>query len=297
MIEKKTISGRVFDFSNAILMLFLMLICLYPLLYITFASISDPRWVMQQSSVILWPHDITFVAYLRVFQYEMVRSGYINTILYTALGTIINLLLTSLGAYGLSRKSLLLRNQMMFLIVFTMWFSGGMIPTYLTVRNLHIDNTIFAVVLPGAINTYNLIVMRTSFAGIPDSLEESAKVDGANDFHILFRIILPLSTPVIIVMILFYGVSHWNAWFDAFIYLRDSKLYPLQLILRQILIQNSYGDMMQGSGTGAGSADFVPISVTIKYAVIIVATLPIMCLYPFMQKHFIKGVMIGAIKG
>lgn len=297
MVRYNTIGSRVFDVCNILIMLLLVFICAYPLVFIIFASMSDPTWVMQQNSLIWYPYGLTSVAYQRVFEYTAIWKGYQMTLFYTISGTAVNIFLTSLGAYALSRKGFMLRKALTFFVVFTMWFSGGLIPTYLTVQSLGLDNTVLALILPGAINTYNLIVMRTSFNGIPDSLEDSAKVDGANEFHILFKIVLPLSLPVIMVMVLFYGIGHWNAWFDAYIYLRTSTLYPLQLILRQILLQNSYGDMMQGAGTGASASDFVPISVTIKYAVIVVATLPIMLLYPFLQKYFVKGVMIGAIKG
>ena len=297
MVRYNTIGSRVFDVCNILIMLLLVFICAYPLVFIIFASMSDPTWVMQQNSLIWYPYGLTSVAYQRVFEYTAIWKGYQMTLFYTISGTAVNIFLTSLGAYALSRKGFMLRKALTFFVVFTMWFSGGLIPTYLTVQSLGLDNTVLALILPGAINTYNLIVMRTSFNGIPDSLEDSAKVDGANEFHILFKIVLPLSLPVIMVMVLFYGIGHWNAWFDAYIYLRTSTLYPLQLILRHILLQNSYGDMMQGAGTGASASDFVPISVTIKYAVIVVATLPIMLLYPFLQKYFVKGVMIGAIKG
>jgi putative aldouronate transport system permease protein len=186
----------------------------------------------------------------------------------------------------------MLKNPIMMLIVFTMFFSGGLIPNYLLVSELGMLNTRWALIIPGAISTYNLIIMRTSFQGIPASLEESAKIDGANDFTILFRIILPLSLPIVSVMILFYGVSHWNAWFNALLYLRDRDLYPLQLVLREILITNSTDSMT----TGASDIDKALISETIKYAAIIVATVPVLFLYPFLQKYFVKGVMIGAVK-
>lgn len=185
------------------------------------------------------------------------------------------------------------KNPIMFLIVFTMFFNGGLIPTYLLVNNLGLLDSRWALIIPSAMSAYNLIIMRTSFQGIPVSLEESAKLDGANDFTVLFRIVLPLSMPVVAVMILFYGVGHWNSWFNALIYLRTRDLYPLQLILREILITNSTDSMM----TGVGGADKMPIGETIKYATIIVATIPILLLYPFLQKYFVKGVMIGAIKG
>jgi putative aldouronate transport system permease protein len=180
----------------------------------------------------------------------------------------------------------------MFMIVVTMFFQGGLIPTYLLVSNLGLVDTPWAMIIPGAINTWNLIIMRTSFQAVPASLEESAKIDGANEWTIMWRIILPLSIPVMAVMVLFYAVGHWNAWFNAMIYLRDRNLYPLQLILREILITNSTDSMM----TNASGVDKMPISETIKYATIMVATIPILVLYPFLQKYFVKGVMIGALK-
>jgi putative aldouronate transport system permease protein len=201
--------------------------------------------------------------------------------------------MTSFGAYALSRQHVMWKNPVMFLIVFTMFFSGGLIPTYLLIQDLGMLNTRWALIIPSAMSAYNLIIMRTSFQSVPVSLEESAKLDGASDFTVLFRVILPLSMPVVAVMILFYGVAHWNSWFSALIYLRKRELYPLQLILREILITSSTESMM----TSVGGADKTPIGETIKYATIIVATGPILLLYPFLQKYFVKGVMIGAIKG
>lgn len=198
--------------------------------------------------------------------------------------------MTALAAYGLSRKGVLLSNGIMFLITFTMFFGGGLIPSYLLIKDLGLINSRWALLLPGMIGTTNLIIMRTSFKAIPVSLEESARLDGANDFVILFRIIIPLSMPVIAVMTLYYGVGHWNSWFNAMIYLQDRNLFPLQLILREILIDNST-DVIE-----LESNDSEPIAETIKYATIMVATIPILFIYPFIQKYFVKGVMIGAIK-
>lgn len=221
----------------------------------------------------------------------MIFLSYQNTVIYVVLGTVINIFMTTLGAYGLSRKNVLLSNAIMFFIVFTMFFSGGLIPMYLLMQNLSLINTRWAMWLPGMIGTTNLIIMRTSFKAIPSSLEESARIDGANDFVILYRVIVPLSKPVIAVMLLYYGVGHWNSWFNAMIYLQDRNLYPLQLILREILI-DSTTDVIE-----LGGDDSEPIAQTIKYATIMVATVPILCVYPFLQKYFVKGVMIGAIKG
>ncbi|MBD2843571.1 carbohydrate ABC transporter permease [Paenibacillus sp. IB182496] len=271
----------------------MMILTLYPLYYIAVASLSHSDALVGHTGLLLKPLSFNVEAYRFVFQNPNIASGYRNTMLVVLGGTFVNLLMTSLGAYVLSRKQLYWKNHMMFLIAFTMFFSGGLIPTYLLVNNtLGLGNTLTALVVPTLISTWNLIVMRTSFAAIPESLIESAKLDGAHDFTVLFRIVIPLSMPVMAVMILFYGVAHWNAWFQAMIYLRDRNLYPLQLILREILIANSTDAMM----TDVSSQDKSRIGESIKYATIMVATLPILIAYPFLQKYFVKGVMIGALK-
>lgn len=292
-MNQRTLGERTFDVFNVALLTGLSLLTLYPFLYVLFASLSDPTWVVTVRGMIWYPKDITFAAYKLVFDNPSILTGYLNTLIYVVVGTTVNILMTSLGAYALSRPSVMWKNHIMFMIVFTMFFNGGLIPTYLLVSKLGMLDSRLALIIPAAMSAFNLIIMRTAFQGIPVSLEESAKLDGANDFTVLFRIILPLSMPVVAVMILFYGVGHWNGWFNALIYLRTRELYPLQLILREILITNSTDSMM----TGVGGGDKMPIGETIKYATIIVATLPILCLYPFLQKYFVKGVMIGAIKG
>ncbi|MFD0870977.1 Inner membrane ABC transporter permease protein ycjP [Chlamydia abortus] len=291
-MNRPTIGERIFDFFNSLFMILLCLATLYPFLYVLIASLSDPAWAVQQRGLIWFPHGFNLDAYKLVFDNPMIKTGYMNTLFIVVVGTAINVFMTALGAYGLSRQNVMWKNPIMFFIVFTMFFSGGLIPTYLLVTNLGMLDTLWALIIPGAVSAFNLIIMRTSFQGIPISLEESAKLDGANDFTVLFRIILPLSMPVVAVMILFYGVGHWNSWFSAMIYLRNRELFPLQLVLREILITNSTDSMM----TSVGAADKMPIGETIKYATIIVATIPILLLYPFLQKYFVKGVMIGAIK-
>lgn len=284
---------RLFDVVNIVFLTALSLMTIYPFLYVLFASLSDPAWIVQVRGMIWYPKGINLEAYKLVFNNPSIITGYLNTLIYVIAGTALNILMTSLGAYALSRQSVMWKNHIMFMIVFTMFFNGGLIPTYLLVSKLGMLDSRLALIIPAAMSAFNLIIMRTAFQGVPVSLEESAKLDGANDFTVLFRIILPLSMPVVAVMILFYGVGHWNAWFNALIYLRTRDLYPLQLILREILITNSTDSMM----TGVGGGDKMPIGETIKYATIIVATVPILCLYPFLQKYFVKGVMIGAIKG
>ncbi len=294
MVLKKTAADRTFEVINVIIMLFLIAVTLYPFLYIIFASFSNSDDLIRHSGMLLYPLGINLNAYKMVFQNPNIFTGYGNTLIVLVVGTALNLLMTSFGAYVLSRNSFPCKRVILVLIVFTMYFQGGMIPRYLLIYDtLNLGDSLLALIIPQAISTYNLIVMRTSFLGVPDSLEESAKIDGANDFVILFRIILPVSMSVVAVMILFYGVTHWNAWFDAMIFLRDRKRYPLQLILREILILNSTETMAVESA----DVNNMAVGESIKYATIMVATLPVLAVYPFLQKYFVKGVMIGAIKG
>ncbi|MFA6504449.1 MAG: carbohydrate ABC transporter permease [Treponemataceae bacterium] len=283
------------DAAIVMFMVSMIVLTLYPFYYIIMASISRPSELMSHRGLILAPlGGISWAAYKSViFENPMIPIGYLNTIFYVAFGTVINITLTTLGAYALSRKKAKLVQPAMFAITFTMLFSGGMIPLFLLVKQLGLINSRLAILLPTAVSAYNLIIMRTSFQALPDSLEESAKMDGANDFIILWRIALPLSKAVVAVMVLFYSVSHWNSWFPAMMYLRDRDLYPLQLVLREILIMNNTESMT----TGAAMSDAEPIGAAIQYATIMVSTLPILVVYPFLQKYFVKGVMIGAIKG
>lgn len=283
---------RLFDISINLFMVALMAVTLYPFLYVLFASFSNPADLIQHQGLLLMPTGFSLESYKLVFQNPMISIGYINTLIYVAVGTILNLTLTSFAAYALSRKGVRFVGPIMFGIVFTMFFSGGLIPTYLNMKNLGLLDTRWAMILPSAISTWNLLVMRTSFAGIPAALEESARIDGANDFRILFQIFIPVSLPIMAVMTLFYGVGHWNAYMDALIYLRDKDLYPLQLVLQGILITNSTDSMM----STVADVDKGLIQETIKYATIIVATVPILMLYPFLQRYFVKGVMLGSIK-
>ena len=301
MVIKKTIGEKIFTVINIILLVALSVTCLYPMLHVLFSSVSDPIELMKHQGIMLRPLGFTINGYKLVFQNPNISNGYLNTIFYVGVGTLINIFMTSIGAYVLSRKNVLWKNLMTFIITFTMFFGGGLIPFYLLVKKLGMMDTRWAIIIPGAISTYNLFVMRTSFAGIPVSLEESAKIDGANDFTVLFRIILPLSKAVLAVMALFYAVGHWNAWFNAMIFLRNRKLYPLQVILREILISNDMQTMGNVESLVEGSveanADVVYFSrILVQYCTIVVATAPILFLYPFIQKYFVKGVMIGSLK-
>lgn len=293
MREYPTVGERIFDAFNFIALSILMLVTLYPIYYVAIASISNPTELMAHKGMIWFPQGLSFKAYAMVFDNPMILKGYGNTIFIVIVGLLFNLTLTAFGAYALSRKGLYYRKQLTLFIVFTMFFSGGLIPYYLTVKALGLTNSVWALIIPQAINTFNLIIMRTTFQAIPDSLEESAKIDGANDFIILFRIIVPISLPIMAVMILYYGVSHWNSWFNAMIFIRNRDLYPLQLILREILISGETAGMV----TGAEAGDMVMLAETLKYATIMIATLPILFVYPFLQKFFVKGALLGAIKG
>jgi len=293
MHYKQTFGEKLFGIINSIILIALMILFLYPILHIIFASLSDPARIMQHRGLLFAPLGFRLEAYKLVFDNPMISVSYRNTLFYVVIGTVINILLTSLGAYALSRKQVYIRNVVMLLITFTMFFSGGLIPSYLLIKSLHMQDTFWVMIIPNAISAYNLIIMRTYFLGLPDSLEESAKIDGAGDFTVLFKIFVPIAMPIIAVMILFYGVGHWNAWFSASIYLRKRELFPLQLVLREILIQNSTDNML----TSVELSDKGMIGETVKYATIVVATLPILFVYPFLQKYFTKGVMIGSVKG
>ncbi|MDQ1914928.1 carbohydrate ABC transporter permease [Paenibacillus sp. GD4] len=270
-------------------------IVLYPLLFVLVASISSPEAVMR-GEVWLWPKQLTWVGYEKVFENKDVLTGYMNTILYTVVGTAVNLVMTVAAAYPLSRKDFDGRNVITALIVFTMFFSGGMIPTYLLVKQLGMLNSFWALIIPSAVSVWNIMIMRTFFqTGIPYEMQEAAAMDGCSNFKTLTRIVLPLSLPILAVMVLFYSVGHWNSYFSAMIYLNDRDKYPLQLFLREILVQGQMNEMI-----GVGDDTLLKTMMdaeAVKYAIVIVANLPILTLYPFLQKYFVKGVMIGAIKG
>lgn len=294
MAIKHTPQEKIFDFCNISVMIIMVIVTMYPFMHVLMASFSDSNLLMQHTGIFLWPVGFNTDAYGYVLENKRIYSGYFNTIFVVVIGTILNVLITSLGAYVLSRKQLAVRKLLTIAIVFTMYFSGGMIPRYILINNnLGLKNTLWVLILPGLVSTFNLIVMRTAFFGVPESIEESARLDGANDFVILFRVILPTIMSTVAVIILFYAVEHWNAWFDASLFLRQKEKYPLQLVLREILILSNTEAM-------TNSVDFTDkeaIGESIKYATIIVTTLPIICIYPFLQKYFVKGVMIGAVKG
>jgi len=292
----KTSKGELlFQFFDVLFMLALIVVMFYPMWHVLCASFSDARQLSSHSGLLLWPDGYSLTAYKLMLKNPMIGKGYINTLKILVCGLSLNMVMTSIAAYVLSRRNVLLNPIFNVFIIFTMYFSGGLIPTYLNIVELGMENTLAAVFVPGAISTYNMIVLRTGFASVPVSLEESAKLDGASHIRILTTIILPLCKASFAVIILYYAVAHWNSWFDAMLYLTDRTKYPLQLILREILISNDTSSMVTAVDVGAGDSSFV--SETVKYAVIIVSTVPILCIYPFIQRYFEKGVMIGAVKG
>ena len=298
MAIKESRSDKVFDRFNKGLVWFFILIIWYPLVYIVSASISDPQFV-NSGQMWLYPKGITFEGFERVFQSSEIWIGYRNTIFYTVLGTLINLAVTLPCAYALARQELVGKKVIMALFVFTMFFEGGLIPTYLLIRDLGMVDTIWAMVLPNAAAMWNIIVTMTFFkVTIPRGLEEAAEIDGASQIRTFFQIVLPLSAPIIAVMALFYGVNHWNQYFNALIYLQDRQLFPLQLFLREILVQQKLTtELLQNSGAAEAISEHAKIADIIKYAVMIVSAAPLLIVYPFLQRFFIKGVMIGSLKG
>lgn len=287
-------SDRLFDWVITLIAMIVILIVLIPLIFVMAASFSDPDMVIR-GKVFLIPKGITTKAYTMVFENKDIWRGFANSLFYTAAGTLISVTLTVLAAYPLSRKGLPGRNLLMMGILFTMYFSGGMVPTYLLVRDLGMYNTVWAVLVPAALSTYNLIVAKTFFENsIPEELYESAYLDGCGNIQMLFKIVVPLSKAILAVLVLYYAVGIWNSYFDALIYLKDTAKHPLQIVLRNILL---LGQTEQMGTNDVGMAEKIKMAEAIKYSAIVVSSIPMILIYPFIQKHFVKGVMIGAVKG
>lgn len=292
---RKNRGDILFDIINTILLTMAMLIVLYPLYFIFIASFSDPNAVYE-GKVVLLPKNQTFDGYRRLFAEQSIWIGYANTLLYTTTGTLINVVLTLAAAFPLSRRDFVGKKLFMALITFTMFFSGGLIPEYLLVQKLDIINSMWALILPVAVVPWNLFIAKSFFqTSIPEELCEAAYIDGSSHFRLFARIVLPLSKALISVMVLFYAIGHWNSFFSAMLYITDEKKYPLQLILRNILIVNQVSsDMIVDQNSVAEKQKVADL---LKYGVIIVSSIPVLILYPFVQKYFVQGVMIGAIKG
>lgn len=294
MIDR-SLGDRVFNVVNYVLLSLICIVVLYPLLFVLSASVSNPETVLR-GEMWLIPKEFNFDSYTKIFQNKDILMGYGNTILYTAMGTALNLVMTVCAAYPLSRKDFAGRGLITGLIVFTMFFSGGLIPTYLLIKNLNMLDTFWVMIIPNAVSVWNIIIMRTFFQqSIPGEIQEAAMIDGSSHFQTLFRVVLPLSMPIIAVMVLFYAVGHWNAYFNALIYLSSKDKFPLQLILRELLVQSDSGDFIKL--TSEAGVRLKMSMEGLKYAVLVVANLPMLILYPFLQRYFVKGIMIGALKG
>ena len=289
---KRTKGEKVFDAFNCIFLFLILIVTLYPCLYVLFASLSDPAEFYRSGKLLLAPAGFNLVNYTKVFENSMIWTGYLNTIFYAGVGTFFSVLITVVAAFCLSRKYLPGKNAIILGMIFTMYFTGGMIPNFLVVRSLGLLDTRAAMILPTVLNTYNFIIVLTFFKGIPESMEEAAKIDGANEYVTLFKIMLPLAKPVVSVISLYYLVSMWNNYMSALLYINSQSKYPLQLVLREIIQQ---GAVEQENVSQIDQAQ--ASKETIKYAVMVVSTVPVLCVYPFIQKYFVKGVMIGAVKG
>lgn len=288
-------TDRIFNFINYTILTIFLVSVLYPLIYIVSASLSDGAAVIA-GKVVLWPVDFSLAAYSKIFAYDRIWTGYANSLFYAVVGTLVNVGMTLIAAYPLSRKDFYGRGFFLGLFIFTMFFNGGLIPSYLLVKDLGMLNTRSALIIPQALSVWNLIIAITYFrTAIPGELLEAAQLDGCNDFQYFFRILLPLSTPLIAVLSLFYAIGHWNQFFAALIYLSKEELYPLQIILRDILIQSQMDmNMLDDMKTMAAKQAMREL---MKYALIVVASAPVLIIYPFVQKYFVRGIMLGAIKG
>lgn len=290
----KKINGyKVFTFFNYLFMIFIILITLYPIWHVVMASFSDPTKLYVHVGTLLWPlGEPSLSAYEMVFKHRLILSGFGNTLFILVVGVTVNLIFTTLGAFFMSIKGPKFSNVFGYMVIISMYFSGGLVPTYLNILDLGLLDSRWALILPVAITTRNMIIMRSAFSAVPDSLVESALLDGANYRQVLVKIMVPLCKATIAVLVLYYGVAHWNSWFTASIYLRDSNKYPVQLVMRNIL------NSLANSGAGGADADESAfIAQQMQYALIVVVSMPVMMIYPFIQKYFVKGVMVGAVKG
>lgn len=291
----KTPARRVFEVCNYLFLIAFAFVCLLPVLHVIFASFSDPTLMAQHSGLIWWPlhdetHPLSLYGYKMVFGNDSLLMGYANTIFYCALGGAFSTILCTMGGFVLSRKGLILKKYIMIFLTITMFFNGGMIPTYMVIKKLGLLNTRLVMIIPNAVGVMNLVIIRTAIQGMPDSLEESARLDGAGNFTILFKIVIPLVKATVAVLALQYVLMKWNSYFEAMIYLNNRKMYPLQVILREILVESDSSSLTY-------DAELAQYADLIEYCTIVVAILPVFCFYPFILKYFTKGMMIGSLKG
>lgn len=283
---------RIFQVINNLFFLFVIFVTAYPIYYVVIASFSDPSQLAINHGMIWAPFEpFTLDAYRRVLANPLILSGYGTTLYILIFGLLVNLTMTVIGAYILTLTDLYFYKPIVILVLFTMYFGGGMIPEYLNIRDLGLIDNRWSLILPGAISTYNMLILRSAFKNVPESLVEAADIDGASHIQKIVNVMLPLTGATIAVLVLYYGVGHWNSWFHASIYITDTSKYPLALVLRRILLLNQDTDMLVDTGSLTEMRDLI------KYALIVVSTAPILCLYPFLQRYFVKGVMVGAVKG
>lgn len=298
--KRYSMEDRVFSFTNYTLLTALTLCCFYPILHILFASVSDPVALMAHKGALFKPLGFTLDGYKLVFRDNSLLNGYKNTIIYVGLGTLVNMVMTILGAYVLSRRDLYFKKYIMIFITITMFFGGGLIPWFLLMKDIGLYNNLWAMILPTAISTWNIIILRTSFQSFPRELEEAAVIDGAGQAKILVHVILPLSKATLAVIFLYYLVGNWNSWFNAMVLLKDRNLFPLQLLMKEILVANDSTATTMGSSGGVvinSAQSSNAFRELVKYCAIVVSTLPILMIYPFLQKYFVKGVYVGSLKG
>lgn len=292
-LQYDTPGEKAFSIVNAVLLVLLCLITAYPIYYVFCASLSENVKLLQNPGFMLLPRGWNTSAYRLAFTHPLLASGYRNILFIMGVSLPLNILLTLFCGYFLAGRNIMFKKPILVVIMFTMFFNGGMIPNFLNIESLGLKNSLWALILPGAISVYNSIICKTAIEAVPDSLAESAYIDGANDLTVLFRIVLPLIMPTIAVLLLYYGVAHWNSWFPASIYITDNNKLPIQNVLRGVLIENS--NILNAAASAEDRInDFAE---TIKYAAIVISTVPVLLIYPFVQKYFVKGVMIGAVKG
>lgn len=293
--KKISSSDKVFYIINSIVLTFCFLLVLFPLLNVISSSFSDSSYVVT-GKVSFFPKGFNFEAYTQIFRSKMLLTGYKNSIIYTIVGTFINIAMTIMAAYPLSRKDFVGRNFFASMFVFTMIFTSPLIPSYLNIKSLGMLDSVWALVLPGAISTYNMIIARTFFQNnIPDEMIEAARLDGADDLKVLTKLVLPLSKAIIAVLVLYYAVAHWNSYFNAFIYLSTDSKFPLQVVLRNIM--STADSLRELVDISVDQSKRIALIEVMKYAVIVVGSIPVIAIYPFVQKHFVKGVMVGSVKG
>ena len=292
-------NDKLFDAVNIMILVIVLLVCAYPVWFIVIASISNPDLV-NTGKVWFWPKEVSFTGYKNLFGDPSIMKGYLNTLVYTVGGTLINLLVTLPAAYALSRKDFVGRKFFNIMFLITMFFSGGLIPTFITVKNLGLYNNPWVMVVLGATSMTNIIITRTFFqTNIPDELQEAAQIDGCGNFRLFCQIVLPISSAIIAVMALFFAVTHWNGYFTAMIYIRNEEWKPLQIVMREVLLQSQFNaELLQQGGDTAGMLqEELRAAEQIRYALIVVASVPVMMMYPFIQKYFVKGITVGAVKG